>query len=131
MSVCITPAAPSPLPLPYPVVSSVGEGVTDPPMRTRFTGTDIVTVGSCFKNCHGNEPGTLKEVVSLNTAGPCFVIMGAPNVLIELGMAGITGRPLHHEQVDHRRRGIVGLGGRWCGRRRWIRRRVQRQRPER
>ncbi len=93
VSVCITPAAPSPLPIPYPVVASVGEGVTDPPMRTKFDGADICTVGSCFKACHGNEAGTMKEVVSLNTGGPCFLVMGAPVVFIELGMAGITGSP--------------------------------------
>lgn len=93
VSVCITPAAPSPLPIPYPVTASIAEGVTDPCMRTKFDGADVCTVGSCFKACHGNEPGTLKEVVSLNTGGPCFLVMGAPNVFVELGMAGITGSP--------------------------------------
>jgi hypothetical protein len=29
--------------------------------------------------------------VSLNTGGPCFIILGAPNVICELGMMGITG----------------------------------------
>jgi hypothetical protein len=38
-------------------------------MRTKINGAAVVTVGSCFKACHGNEPGTLKEVVSLNTGG--------------------------------------------------------------
>ena len=93
VSVCLTPAAPSPLPIPYPVVANISEGIVDPPMRTKFDGAAIGTVGSCFKKCHGNEAGTLKEVVSLNTAGPCFLVMGAPVVLIELGMAGITGSP--------------------------------------
>src|SRR5512144_1117677 len=91
VSVCTTPAAPSPLPIPYPVVGSSIEGIGDAPMRTKFNGALIATVGSVSKTCHGNEPGTLKEVVSLNTAGPCALILGAPNVLIELGMAGITG----------------------------------------
>ncbi|HEY2407232.1 MAG TPA: DUF6531 domain-containing protein [Polyangiaceae bacterium] len=93
VSVCITPAAPSPLPIPYPTMGSVGEGITDPPMRTKAGGAAIMTVGSCMTACHGNEAGTLKEVVSLNTGGPCFPIMGAVTVLIELGMAGITGSP--------------------------------------
>ena len=62
-------------------------------MRTRINGAKIGTVGSVLKTCHGNEPGTLKEVVSLNTAGPCFILLGAPNVLCELGMMGITGSP--------------------------------------
>ena len=38
VSVCITPAAPSPIPLPYPTTGSVSEGITDPPMRTKIRG---------------------------------------------------------------------------------------------
>jgi hypothetical protein len=91
VSVCITPAAPSPLPIPYPVIGSIGEGITDPPMRTKFGGVPLATTGSVLKACHGNEAGTLKEVVSLNTGGPIFIIMGAPTVLCELGMVGMTG----------------------------------------
>ncbi|WP_437590628.1 DUF6531 domain-containing protein [Sorangium sp. So ce1000] len=91
VSVCTTPAAPSPLPIPYPTMGTVTEGVIDAPMRTTIEGKKILTVGACMKACHGNEPGTLKEVLSLNTGGPCFPWIGAPNVLIELGMAGITG----------------------------------------
>ncbi|AUX31047.1 MULTISPECIES: PAAR-like domain-containing protein [Sorangium] len=91
VSVCTTPAAPSAVPIPYPTAGTVAEGVIDAPMRTKIDGAKILTVGGCMKACHGNEPGTLKEVVSLNTGGPCFPWLGAPNVLIELGMAGITG----------------------------------------
>ena len=76
---------------PHPVVANSAEGVKDPPSRTKIKGNKIMTVGSCFKTCHGNEPGTSKEVVSFNTTGPCFLITGAPTVIIELGMAGITG----------------------------------------
>ena len=93
VSVCLTPAAPAPLPIPYPVVGNSIEGITDEPLRTRINGAKIGTVGSVLKTCHGNEPGTLKEVVSLNTAGPCFILLGAPVVLCELGMMGITGSP--------------------------------------
>jgi len=91
VSVCITPAAPSPLPIPYPTMGTVSEGIGDECMRTKIEGAKILTVGGVMKACHGNEAGTLKEVVSLNTAGPCFPALGAPTVLIELGMAGITG----------------------------------------
>lgn len=93
VSVCTTPAAPSPLPIPYPTVASSVEGITDGAMRTKVNGATVATVGSVLKTCHGNEPGTLKEVVSLNTSGPVFVIMGAPIVLCELGMMAITGSP--------------------------------------
>ena len=93
VSVCTTPAAPSPLPMPYAVVSGSVQGVKNAPTRTKMGGAKIVTVGACFKACKGNEPGTMKEVVSVNTSGPCFIVMGAPIVLVELGMVGVTGSP--------------------------------------
>ncbi|MFS8068199.1 MAG: PAAR-like domain-containing protein, partial [Byssovorax sp.] len=65
VSVCLTPAAPAPLPIPYPVFATSIEGIGDAPMRTKINGAKIATVGSVLKTCHGNEPGTLKEVVSL------------------------------------------------------------------
>src|SRR5512145_233969 len=74
VSVSTTPAAPSPLPIPYPLTGTVSEGVADAPMRTKIQGAPILTVGGVMSKCHGNEPGTLKEVVSLNTTGPCFPI---------------------------------------------------------
>lgn len=91
VSVCLTPAAPSPLPIPYPLMGTTGEGVTDEPTRTKAAGGKILTVGGVAKACHGNEVGTLKEVVSLNTAGKCFPLLGAPVVLTEMGMTCITG----------------------------------------
>ncbi|MBK8256861.1 MAG: DUF4150 domain-containing protein [Polyangiaceae bacterium] len=106
VSVCLTPAAPSPLPIPYPTFASVGEGVIDECLRTKIDGAKVLTVGSCTKNCHGNEPGTLKEVVSLNTTGPSFPILGAPIVFIELGMAGITLSPGFMNKNP-----IPGIGG--------------------
>ncbi|MBK8256718.1 MAG: DUF4150 domain-containing protein [Polyangiaceae bacterium] len=106
VSVCLTPAAPSPLPIPYPTFASVSEGVIDECLRTKIDGAKVLTVGSCTKNCHGNEPGTLKEVVSLNTTGPSFPILGAPIVFIELGMAGITLSPGFMNKNP-----IPGIGG--------------------
>src|SRR6201994_263865 len=93
VSVCTTPAAPSPLPIPYPVMATSAEGTKDSPSRTKMGGAKIITVGACFTACHGNEPGTLKEVVSANTGAPALVVMGAPVVFVELGMVGITGSP--------------------------------------
>ena len=91
VSVCLTPAAPSPLPIPYPLMGSTSEGIGDGTMRTKVNGVPLCTVGSVVSKCHGNEPGTLKEVVSLNTGGPCPIVLGAPVVLVERGMMGITG----------------------------------------
>jgi RHS repeat-associated protein len=93
-SVCTTPAAPAPLPVPYPVSGTSAGGIMGPTSRTKMGGAKIGTVGGGFSAVHGNEPGTLKEVVSLTTGGPAPILMGAPVVLAELGMVGITGSPL-------------------------------------
>jgi hypothetical protein len=93
-SVCTTPAAPSPIPIPYPFTSNSGEGLKGQAGTVKISGKKVLTVGGCFAAGHGNEPGTLKEVVSANTGGPGFVIMGAPTVFVEKGMQGITGSPV-------------------------------------
>ena len=93
-SVCTTPAAPAPIPVPYPVSGSSAGGILGPTSNTKIGGAKIGTVGGGFKAVHGNEPGSLKEVVSLTTGGPAPILMGAPTVWIERGMAGITGSPL-------------------------------------
>ncbi len=90
-SVCTTPAAPAPLPVPYPVSGTSAGGLAGAPSRTKMNGAKIGTVGGCIKACHGNEPGTLKEVVSLSTGGPAPLLLGAPNVFVELGQVGVTG----------------------------------------
>jgi RHS repeat-associated protein len=90
-SVCTTPAAPSPMPVPYPATGTSREGIVGAPSRTKINGARAGTVGSALKACHGNEPGTLKEVVSVTTGGPVTILAGAPTVVCELGMMGVTG----------------------------------------
>jgi hypothetical protein len=90
VSVCITPAAPSPLPIPYPTMGTTAEGLNFVPMRTKIEGSKILNVGAVVKTCHGNEAGTLKEVVSLTTSGSTFPVVGAPIVMVERGMIAIT-----------------------------------------
>jgi Bacterial toxin 33/Domain of unknown function (DUF4150) len=65
---------------------------------------------------HGNEPGTLKEVVSLNNTGPCAPLTGAFTVLIELGPAAFTGSLVDMNKaptpgVGSNARGAGGAGG--------------------
>jgi YD repeat-containing protein len=93
-SVCVTPVAPAPIPVPYVVTGSSAEGIAGAPSRTKFNGVKVATVGACVKASHGNEPGTMKEIVSHNTGGACAVLAGAPNVIIEMGMAGTTCSPM-------------------------------------
>jgi RHS repeat-associated protein len=93
-SVCNTPVGAAVVPIPYPVTGTSAEGLFGAPSRTKIGGAKVGTVGGGIQAVHGNEPGTFKEVVSLTTGGPAPIVMGAPNVIIERGMAGITGSPL-------------------------------------
>jgi uncharacterized Zn-binding protein involved in type VI secretion len=91
-SVCITPAAPSPLPIPYPIMTPSGTGSEeDDSRKTNLQGKPIFCVGSLISSCTGNEPGTQKEVVSLKTGSKMFPTVGSPNVKVEGSAVVFTG----------------------------------------
>jgi uncharacterized Zn-binding protein involved in type VI secretion len=83
-SVCITPAAPSPLPMPYPIMTPDGtSSLKDGTRRVTMGGKPVFNVDSAVSSCTGNEPGTQKEVVSLKTGSSAFIINGSTNVIAE------------------------------------------------
>jgi len=91
-SVCITPAAPSPLPIPYPIVTPTGTKSCDDDTRSvKIEGAPVFCIGSLVHSCTGNEPGTQKEVVSLATASQAFPLTGSPNVKAEDSAVVFTG----------------------------------------
>jgi uncharacterized protein DUF4150 len=90
-SVCITPAAPSPLPMPYPIMTPTGTKQTENHTGTvELQGQPVFCIGSLIARCTGNEPGTQKEVVSLNTMGKGFILQGSPDVKFEGSGAAYT-----------------------------------------
>jgi Domain of unknown function (DUF4150) len=83
-SICITPAAPSPLPMPYPIMTPDGtSSLKDDTRRVTIGGKPVFTVDSAVSSCTGNEPGTQKEVVSLKTGSSAFIINGSTSVFAE------------------------------------------------
>jgi uncharacterized Zn-binding protein involved in type VI secretion len=83
-SVCITPAAPSPLPMPYPIMTPSGTGSLDDDARkVKIDGKPVFHVGSVVSSCTGNEPGSQKEVVSHKTGSSCYILDGSPSVKVE------------------------------------------------
>ena len=83
-SVCITPAAPSPLPMPYPILTASGTGdLKDDTRRVKIGGKPVFTVDSAVSSCNGNEPGTQKEVVSFKTGSSAYILNGSPDVQAE------------------------------------------------
>ena len=94
-SVCITPAAPSPLPIPYPIMTPQGTKESeDDASKVKLMGKPAFCVGSEISSCKGNEAGTQKEVVSLKTSSKGFVIMGSPNVKMMGSSVAFNGSPI-------------------------------------
>lgn len=91
-SVCITPAAPSPLPMPYPIMTPSGTGsLNDDARKVMIDDKPVFKVDSVVSSCTGNEAGTQKEVVSLKTSSSCFILNGSPSVKAEGKAVVFTG----------------------------------------
>jgi hypothetical protein len=83
-SVCITPAAPSPIPVPYPVLTASGTGKLDGDTRkVEIGGKPVFNTDSVIATCNGNEAGSQKEVVSMKTGSSAYMLDGSPNVMAE------------------------------------------------
>lgn len=91
-NMCITPAAPSPLPLPYPVTGNTGS--LDPGCKkVEISGKKSMNLDAKVATVHGNEAGTQKDVVTFKTAGKAYALVGAPVVMFQGSMVVITGSP--------------------------------------
>ena len=91
-NVCTTPAAPSPLPIPYPIMGTTSQ--LDPGCEdTKIEGKKSMSTNSKVAAVHGDEPGTLKDIITFTTGGKAWAILGAPTVFFEGGMLVITGMP--------------------------------------
>lgn len=91
-NMCITPCAPSPIPMPYPIMGTTGS--LDPGCEdTLIEGKKSMTTKSKTKSMSGNEAGTQKDILTMKTGGKAWAAVGAPVVMFEGGMVVITGSP--------------------------------------
>ena len=91
-NMCITPCAPSPLPMPYPIMgdtSKLDPGCED----TKIEGAKSMNTDDKVKSIKGNEPGTQKDILTGQTDGHAWAVVGAPVVMFEGSMCVITGSP--------------------------------------
>lgn len=81
-NVCLTPAAPSPLPIPYPILGdtsqlSVGcDSILQNGKKTMNTKSKVAAL-------RGNEAGTGGDVVTGVNRGTAWALIGPPTVLFE------------------------------------------------
>jgi len=91
-NVCITPAAPSPLPLPYPLMGSSSQ--LDPGTeKTKEADKMIMNTAGKVKQVHGNEAGTQKDIITMQTGGHAWALPLAVTVQFEGKPVVITGNP--------------------------------------
>jgi hypothetical protein len=91
-NMCITPCAPSPLPMPYPIMgdsSSLDPGTE----KTQESGKKILNTAGKTKQVHGNEPGTQKDITTMVTTGHTWAIPVAVTVQFEGQPVVITANP--------------------------------------
>jgi hypothetical protein len=87
-NVCLTPAAPSPVPVPYPIQGDTGklEGGCETVLHH---GTPTMNTHGKIAAVHGNEAGSVGDVVTGTTGGTAWATSGAPTVLFE-GAPAVT-----------------------------------------
>jgi hypothetical protein len=92
-NVCITPAAPSPLPLPYPITGSSAN--LDPGTeKVKIGNKKVLNAAGKVKEVHGNEAGTQKDILSMTTGGHAWPLpVPAVTVHFEGQPVTITGNP--------------------------------------
>lgn len=91
-NMCITPMAPSPLPMPYPITASTSS--LDPGTEKTFISDQKVLNFKCkVKQVSGNEPGTQKDITTMQTTGHAWALPIAVTVHFEGGPVAITGNP--------------------------------------
>jgi hypothetical protein len=92
-NVCITPAAPSPLPLPYPITGSSSS--LDPGTENvKISNKKVLNAGCKVKEMHGNEAGTQKDIITFTTGGHAWPMpFPAVTIHFEGQPVTITGNP--------------------------------------
>ncbi len=95
-NMCMTPAAPSPLPMPYPIMGSSSQ--LDPgTSKTKINGKKVSNADSCVKRVNGNEPGVAASkditVAGVNMGKAWPLPVPAVTVQFEGKPVTVTGNP--------------------------------------
>jgi len=100
--VCKTPAAPSPIPIPYPNIGMASD-TSKGPKKVKTDGKMPMTKGATYSKSSGDEAGTLGGVMSNVNRNECEFLMYSFDVKFEGKNVCRMGDPLFHN-----RKNIVG-----------------------
>ncbi len=83
-NVCKTPAAPSPLPIPYPSIGQCSSANGDTcTKKVKILNKAVIHKNSEISSTNGDQPGTLKGVVSSTTSDKAKYKTSVSKVLVE------------------------------------------------
>ncbi len=92
-NMCITPCAPSPVPMPYPITgtsSKLAPGLS----RVKINKKKSMNFKCKIKKVNGNQPGTQKDITTVQTAGKAWALpVPAVTIHFEGGPVTVTGNP--------------------------------------
>ena len=91
-NMCITPCAPSPLPMPYPISGSSSQ--LDPGTeKTQESDKKIMNSACKIAQVHGNEAGVQKDITTQQTAGHAWAFPVCVTVMFEGKPIVVTANP--------------------------------------
>jgi len=97
--VCKTPIGPSVVPIPYPNIGKSSD-TSKGPKSVKTDGKMPMVKGAQYSTSTGDEPGTLKGVVSSTTKGVCEYMMYSFDVKFEGKNVCRMGDPLFHNKKN-------------------------------
>lgn len=97
--VCITPAAPSPIPLPYPNIGQSAD-TSGGPGTVKTDGEMPMVKGAKYSKSSGDEPGTNGGVVSGVNMGECEFMLYSFDVKFEGNNVCRMGDSLFHNKKN-------------------------------
>lgn len=97
--VCKTPTPGGPVPIPYPNIGKSSD-TSKGPKSVKTDGQMPMVKGAQYSRSTGDEPGTLKGVVSNDQMGVCEFMMYSPDVKFEGKNVCRMGDPLFHNKKN-------------------------------
>jgi hypothetical protein len=97
--VCKTPTPGGPVPIPYPNIGKSSDTAKGP-KSVKTDGQMPMVKGAQYTRSMGDEPGTLKGVVSSDQMGVCEFMMYSPDVKFEGKNVCRMGDPLFHNKKN-------------------------------
>lgn len=97
--VCKTPAAPSPIPIPYPNIG-MSSNTSQGPKKVKTDGKMPMTKGAKYSRSSGDEAGTLGGVISSVNMNECEFMLYSFDVKFEGKNVCRMGDPLFHNRKN-------------------------------